>query len=109
MEENNLVEISNEVRLRILKRCIWNYTSAGWTLVSTNEEYFSALMQKVHASKVNHGLHIVLTLLTGLFWLPVYLLLVATSKNITRRASFFIDAYGREISQEGKIIKQHQP
>lgn len=57
--------------------------SEGYTIVDKNDETRMCVMQK--KGRVNHGLHIVLSIITGGLWLMVYamILMFGSSKPKT--------------------------
>lgn len=55
------------------------WISKGYKIVDKNDNLHTAIMEK--KPKINHGLHIVLSVLTGGFWLIVYLILLMNNKK----------------------------
>jgi len=51
----------------------------GYTIVDKNDETRMCVMEK--RSKINHGLHIVLSVITAGFWLIIYALVLLTSSS----------------------------
>lgn len=55
------------------------WVSKGYTIVDKNDFLHTAILEK--KPKVNHALHIILTLITGGAWIIVYLFLVLGKGN----------------------------
>ena len=82
--------ISSDDRKAALARTVANEVRSGWHVQSQTD--FQAVMLKP-GTKVNHVLHLILTLLTIGFWSIVWIILAVTHKREHRKV-IDVDAYG---------------
>ena len=90
MEENKEV-ISTEERREILEQCIIGVTAQlGYRLESRTE--FSATV--ISGAKVNHVLHLLLSIVTAGLWIIVWVLIGLTGGE--QRWFIYVDEYGND-------------
>jgi hypothetical protein len=83
-------ELDSEQRKRLLDEAVSASSLLGWD-VHGRSDYQAVLIRP--AGKVNHILHLILTLLTAGLWLFVWVILVLARKK-ERRQIISVDKYG---------------
>ena len=68
-----------ENRDKLFNKEVSKWISKGYKIVDKNDDKHIAIMEK--PNKVSHGLHIILSILTGGLWLIIYLFLLMSSKK----------------------------
>lgn len=66
-------------RDKLFNQEVSKYIRKGYVIIDKNDDKHTAILQK--RNNINHGLHIVLTLLTAGFWILPYFLILLTSKR----------------------------
>jgi len=71
--------LSEEARKSALDKKIWELSGSGWTVV--NRSGFYATLKK--GKRPNHILHLLLSLITFGFWIPVWVIVALTVREQT--------------------------
>ena len=90
-------ERSDSERKSILEKQIIFYASAGWSLETQTE--FAAVMSS--GKRLNHILHLLLSIVTFGFWLIVWLFLLMV--NRITKLTISIDKFGNTTIESRKI------
>ena len=80
-----------------LSRSVSNRAMAGWNIVDRNDQECYAVLM-LPGTKVNHVLHLILSVLTCGIWLPLWIFMMLRNKQ-EQRVRITVDAQGSLIEE----------
>jgi len=81
--------LSEQERVQILNNAVYSWIANGWTCEASNPPYAILSSKK----KVNHWLHLFLTLFTFSFWILIWAAIALTAGTV--RYQLFVDENGK--------------